>query len=145
MTTWKKVALWFVGSIIVIVGGFAVLIDHFFEGMCETTIIEEVVSPSGKLKAVVFQIDCGATTDFNSHISIVPADIDASQKNNLPHSFFVADGNHGNAPAGKGGGPEVRIFWKTDDHLDVQYHSNARLFRSETKSKGIIISYTTFR
>jgi hypothetical protein len=148
MATWKKVILWFLGFVFVIAGGCAVLLDRFdraTEGLCDITVIEEIISPSGKLKAVVFQIDCGATTGFNTQISIVPTETEITQKSNLPQSFFVADGNHRQAPAGKGDGPELRIHWENDENLEVQYHSNAHLIRAERKFKEIAVYYTTFR
>jgi len=145
MATWKKVVLWIIGTLLVIFGGCAALLERLGADMCATTVIDQLPSPSGKLKAVVFQIDCGATTGFNSHVSIVPADTDTSKKNSLPQSFFAVDGNHGQAPAGKGGGPEVLISWKGDDHLEIQHHNLVRVIRTESKSKGVAIDYTTFR
>ncbi|MFA6094996.1 MAG: hypothetical protein WC757_03890 [Candidatus Paceibacterota bacterium] len=112
---------------------------------CATTIIDQIASPNGKLKAVLFQIDCGATTAFNSHVAIVPSNLDTSQKDALPQSFFAADGNNGRAPAGNGGGPEVRLHWQAEDRLKLNYHNSVRLIRAETKSEGVTIDYQTFR
>ena len=145
MASWKKVTLWIVGPLLVMFGGCAALLHRFSADMCATTVIDQFPSPSGKLKAVVFQIDCGATTDFNSHVSIVPADADTSKKDSLPQSFFAADGNRGKAPSGKGGGPEVRLSWKNDRQLEIQHHDHVRLIRGESKSNGVTIDYTTFR
>jgi hypothetical protein len=145
MSTWKKVVLWVIGTLLVMFGGCAALLERRGADMCATTVIEQFPSPSGKLKAVVFQIDCGATTGFNSHVAIVTADTDTSKKDSLPQSFFAADGNQGHAPAGKGGGPEVRISWKDDSHLEIQHHGLVRLIRAEQKFNGVTIDYTTFR
>ncbi|MBK7674704.1 MAG: hypothetical protein IPJ27_07990 [Candidatus Accumulibacter sp.] len=144
MATWKKVTLWIVGTVLVMFGGCAALLHRVSADMCATTVIDQLPSPNGKLKAVVFQIDCGATADFNSHVSIVTADTDTSKKDALPKSFFAADGNRGQAPAGKGG-PEVRLSWKDGNHLEIQHHHRVRLIRAETISNGVTIGYTTFR
>lgn len=145
MATWKKVILWLFGTLILIFGGCAVLLDHLFADMCPTTIIDQVASSNGKIKAVLFQIDCGATTDFNSHVAIVPSNTDTSQKNSLPKSFFAADGNHGRAPAGNGGGPEVRLRWQADNLLELQHHNLVRVIRADAKSEGVTIDYQTIR
>jgi hypothetical protein len=145
MATWKKVTLWIAGTLLVMFGGCAALLNRLGSDMCGTTVIDQVPSTSGKLKAVVFQIDCGATTDFNSHVSIVAADADTSKTGSLGQSFFAADGNSGQAPAGKGGGPEVRLSWKDDRHLEIQHDAHVRLIRTEPKSSGVTIGYTTFR
>lgn len=145
MATWKKVTLWTAGTLLVVFCGFATLLDRIGADMCVTTVIDQYPSPKGRLKAIVFQIDCGATTDINSHVVILPADADTSKKDSLPQSFFAADGNRGQAPAGIGGGPEVRLSWKDDSHLEIQHHDRVRLIRAEQKSNEITIGYTTFR
>ncbi len=145
MATWKKVLLGLLVALIVTVASCIALLDHLFPDSCATTVIDQVASPSGKLKAVVFQIDCGATTDFNSHVAIVPSDRDVSQKDSLPKSFFVVDGNHGRAPAGKGGGPEVRINWVSDTRLEIQHHDLVRIISAKASSKGVQVDFRTFR
>lgn len=149
MKTWKKVTLWMIGVVAVVFGGgmliVAAVFGDAFDDMCATTVIDQFASPSGKLKAVLFQIDCGATTGFNSQVSIVPGNVDITQKDSIPKSFFAANDNHGQAPAGKGGGPEVRLAWKTDDLLEIQHHDLAGIIRAESKSKGVFIEYRTYR
>lgn len=145
MATWKKILLWIAGTLIVIVGGCIVALDHLFSGMCATTVFDEIPSPSKKLKAVVFQIDCGATTDFNTQVAIVRASFDTSDAKSLPKGFFVADKDHGRAPAGITQGPEVRLTWDSDEALNLQYHQFARIFRSESEQRGVTIKYQTFQ
>jgi hypothetical protein len=41
--------------------------------LCENEISQSVISPSGKMKAVVFSRNCGATTGANTQVSIIPA------------------------------------------------------------------------
>lgn len=131
--------------LLAVFGGCALLVYSLPDDMCATTTIDQIPSPGGTLKAVVFQIDCGATTDFNSHVAIVAADTDLSKQDSLPQSFFAADGNHGLAPSGREGGPEVLIAWKDERHLEVQHHALVRLIRAEKKSNGVSINYTPFR
>lgn len=145
MATWKKVVLGLLTVAIVTIGGCIALLDHFFSDMCATTIIDQVASPSGKLKAVVFQIDCGATTDFNSQVAIVSGGKDVFEKDALPGSFFAADSDHGRAPEGKERGPELRLNWLSDSRLEIQHHELARVMRAEKSSKGVAVDYRRFR
>ena len=137
--------LWIAGILVVTVGGCVMTWDHLFSGMCTTTVFDEIPSPSNKLKAVVFQIDCGATTDFNTQVAIVKASFDTSDAKSLPKGFFVADKDHGHAPAGITQGPEVRLTWESDETLNLQYHQFARIFRSESEQRGVTIKYQTFQ
>ena len=41
---------------------------------CGDTPVQTVPSPSGSLKAVLFERDCGATTGFSSQVSILSHD-----------------------------------------------------------------------
>ena len=145
MATWKKVLLWIAGVLVVTISGCVAVIDHLFSGMCATTVFDEIPSPGKKSKAVVFQVDCGATTDFNTHVAIVKASFDTSDAESLPKGFFVADKDHGRAPAGITGGPEVRLNWESDEMLQLQHHPFARIFRSEDKQRGVTIKYLTFQ
>lgn len=145
MALWKKLTLAILGTLIAITGGCLAWLDRLSVGMCAQTIIEQVPSPSGQLSAVVFQIDCGATSGFNSHVAIVPGDAVVSSKSELPKSFFVIDTNHGQAPEGKEHGPEVRLKWLSDEHLDIQHHKLARVIQAEATSDAVQVSYATFR
>jgi hypothetical protein len=93
---------------------------------CGSTILEEALSPGGRQRAVVFQRDCGATTDFGTHISVL--DI----KETLPRS----GGNAFDA-----GNMKVTAHWESVDHLVVSYPNRALVFRKEAKVKGVRISY----
>lgn len=145
MATWKKILLWITAILVVTVGGCAIALDHLFSGMCATTVFDEIPSPSRKLKAVVFQIDCGATTDFNTQVSIVKASFDTSDAKSLPKGFFIADRDHGRVPAGITKGPEVRLHWESDNNLSLEHHQLARVFRSEETQRGVTIKYQTFQ
>lgn len=144
MSTWKKLLLWLAGGLIAAFGGCAALLSSLPD-LCATTVFEQTSSPNGKRKAILFQVDCGATTDFNSHVVIVDGDFDTSNPNSLPKSFFVADSNHGRAPAGITGGPEVRFDWLSDSLLEVKYHQFTRVIRSEERAAGVEIRYTAFK
>lgn len=96
-------------------------------GMCANDEVQRVPNQDGTLDAVLFQRDCGATTGFSTQISVVPA------KQALPDdsgNAFVADDDHGKAPAAKWGGPPASITWRDAHTLVVRYHPDSRVFQS---------------
>lgn len=59
-------------------------------GTCGNEIAQTIVSPSKALKAVVFSRNCGATTSFNTQVSIMRAnEMLADEGGNT----FIADGS----------------------------------------------------
>jgi len=148
MARWKKIVLWAIAitiiSIVVCLALLSHALNNFAKDMCGTFIVQQIPSPNKKIKAVLFQFDCGATTGFNSHVAIVPINEDITKNSDAP-SFFGADTRNGSAPAGEGGGPEVRIIWQSDTELQIQHHRLARISKAETSTNGVAINYLTFR
>lgn len=134
-----------VGGIIAIVGipiGLLVFVaSGLGEAMCGNSPLSEIVSPSGQLKAVVFERNCGATTGFVTHLSITEA---KSSLQDDGGNVFAADTDHGRAPAGRGGGPEIRVVWLGERHLRVEHHALARIFKSRPEEKGVKVEYAVF-
>lgn len=95
-------------------------------GDCRNEVLKELASPSGKMKAVIFQRDCGATTGFSTQVSVL------SKDEKLPDeggNVFVADTNHGEAPSGQGGGPVVEASWVSENELLIKHDTRARAFQ----------------
>lgn len=141
MALWKKIT----AVIVVLILFFTIGIVLFIRSLpdpCSNEVITEVISPNRKMKSVTFQRDCGATTDFSTHVVIIPVE---STLEKAGSSIFVATTNKGKAPAGRGGGPEVRTRWLSADKLQIEYHQLASVRRSETKSMGMEILYGTFQ
>ena len=108
---------------------------------CGNDLVKEVRSPSGKMKAVVFQRDCGATTGFSTQVSLL------SSNKSLPNesgNIFVATTDHGNAPAGAWGGPLVEVSWADDTHLFLRYDKRAGLSKREESLGNVNVRYETF-
>lgn len=88
------------------------------------------------MRAVVFERDCGATTDFSTQVSVLP------RRAKLPDeagNVFVA-GTRGTVP-GEGGGPEAHVEWEGPDKLTVRYNRNGEVFRKEDRIGKIGIGY----
>jgi hypothetical protein len=95
--------------------------------MCGNDLVARVTSPDQALDAVLFQRDCGATTDFSTQVVVLSA---GQQLPDDPASAFVADCDHGAAPRAPWGGPPAAIEWRGTRELVVRYHRTARLFRT---------------
>lgn len=82
--------------------------------MCENHLIQEDFSPNKELKTMIFSVDCVATTDFSTQISIVNSDyeLEKSDKGNV----FIADSDHGNANA-DGEIIQLKTKWIDDETL----------------------------
>jgi hypothetical protein len=94
-------------------------------GLCRNEEMKRIASSDGTLEAVVFQRDCGATTDFSTQISVVRV------HTNLPSragNAYVADRDRGRAPAAKWGGPPASVRWLDARTLEVRYDPNSRVF-----------------
>jgi hypothetical protein len=139
MATWKKWIIRTVATFVilacVLLSFLVIALDRLADNMCGTSIFDSIASPDGKTRAVLFEIDCGATTGFNRQVSIVSSGTDLKKDNPvLPRSFFAARGK-----------PEVRLIWLGKDRLEVQYPESIETFRIEQKSKGVAIEYKQTR
>jgi len=111
---------------------------YLFSDMCGNDLVAEYVSPDAGAKLVVFQRDCGATTGFSTQASLVTPDA------KLPGSsgnLFIADTDHGIAPPGPGGGPELRVRWEGPKRLLLQHHAKARVFKAERRLNAVEVRY----
>lgn len=95
---------------------------------CGNEVSRTVISPSGKLKAVVFNRNCGATTGYNTQVSIIPTSA------SLP-------GEAGNALILDGSVP-LKIEWRTDSELHLSGFGTARVFLQSHSAAGVSVSYS---
>lgn len=95
-------------------------------GLCANDVLLRVPSPSRSMDAVVFMRDCGATTGFNTQVSVVPS---GGQPIEGGNALVLA----GRVP--------IRLKWHSDTHLVVSGIGNARVFHRAIVADGISISY----
>lgn len=116
--------------------------------MCGNEVLQEIPSPDNKLKAVVFQRDCGATTGFSTQLTILKIN---EKLQNTRGDVFSADTDHGKVPSGPGGGPKIEVIWIGLHQLQVKYPQKARVYLSAKelkvstgifKSEAIEITYS---
>lgn len=93
---------------------------------CVNEVHQELVSPDGIKKIVVFSRNCGATTGINTQASVL------GKSDKLPDeagNAFVVD---------KG---SAKVSWKKDGGILVVIEPGARVFKKEPSVGGISIEY----
>ena len=108
--------------------------------MCANNEISSTSIPGTKYKVVVFERDCGATTGFSTQASIIKSTAKLKNENG---NIFTADCNHGAAPAGPAGGPELRVKVIGPNAIELTHHPRARVFDAQINYEGISIKYSS--
>jgi hypothetical protein len=104
---------------------------------CGDHILQDIQSPDGRRHAVVFERDCGATTDFTTQVSVLTLGRSVNGGGNV----FVTDSDHGKAAAGPGGGPNVTVRWLDKRTLEIRYDARARIFSQDSRHDDTEIRY----
>jgi hypothetical protein len=109
-----------------------------FSDMCGNRISTMMESPKKEWNIVVFERDCGATTDFSTQISIL------RKNQELPNSagnIFSADSGHGSAQINEKGVIYVEPLWINSRTISIKYDSEATAFYQENEFNGITIRF----
>jgi len=93
---------------------------------CGNEVVSRIASPSRSINAVVFNRNCGATTGFNTQVSVV----------------------HGNAvPSGAGnalileGKVPLELRWVSESELQITGLGSAKVFKQEQSVAGVSVAY----
>lgn len=93
---------------------------------CANEPTEEIASPDGSKKMVLFSRDCGATTGFNTQCSIL------ANSEPLPDergNVFVIDNG------------TAKVTWVDDSSVLVTFEADVRIFRQESAVGGVEVEY----
>ncbi len=101
-------------------------------GLCGNRILKEETSPDSHRRAVIFERDCGATTGFSLHVSILAANESLPEEGG---NAFVEDGNRGKSEFW------AQARWLSQERIVITYPSQARVFLKETLVKGVGVTY----
>ena len=119
----------------------AFIVGRAPSSMCGNRVLSRVPSPDDQLQAVVFERDCGATTDFSTQVALLRR---GAPLPNEGGNVLVVDTDHGKAPSGPGGGPVVTVRWVASDSLEIGFHRRARIFRQANAMGAVRIVYSLF-
>lgn len=109
-------------KIAVLVIVFVVIVFYFsFPELCENDFYSETYSPNGEFKAITFERSCGASSGFNTQISILDAD------ENLENEM-------GNILRMPGHPDEVapNVVWQSNTELKIYKHINGKEYFAES-------------
>jgi len=97
------------------------------DSLCGNKILAETLSPDGKMKAVLFTRDCGATTGYSTQISVIP------QAKKLPNdggNVFIIDGE-----------PTITLRWGDDGLRVISGGVHKTAIKALTEIDGIRVAY----
>lgn len=95
--------------------------------MCSNEPVATIPSPSGKTKAVVFHRNCGATTDPNTQVAVIPAYGDLA---NIPGNALIL-----------GGDVPLEVRWVSDSWLSISGLGTARVFKQQESVANVTIAF----
>ena len=143
MSKTLKIFLSIIGiSIIGFVIFIGIILNNTFgvDNMCGSNLVESKLSPNGKLKVLVFSVNCGAISDFATQISIVESDY--KLRDNDVGNIFSADSDHGIAKMNESREIiELKTKWLNNQAIEIEYPENARIFNREENKDGVKITY----
>lgn len=99
--------------------------------ICENEVSAAVRSPSGKMKAVVFNRGCGATVGFNTQVSVLSAE---AALPNAGGNVLVVDDD-----------VPLALHWESDGSLQVAGTLPSRIFKQEQVVAGVRITYSNYK
>jgi hypothetical protein len=105
------------------------------DDLCGNDKLAEYPSPDRQWKVVVFQRDCGATTGFSTQAALLPLE---EEWPNRSGNIFTSTTDHGAAPSGPGGGPELGVYWESSTVLVLRHHPKASVWAADHKANVTI-------
>jgi len=114
--------------VIVSIGLYA--INTLFSGKCVNRIFQEVLSPAGNYKAVLFETNCGVASSVSTQVSLM---ITGEKLKNDGGSIYIIDGH----PKER----QMKLIWLDPKKLLIQNPSTLQPFKRETQYKDIAIVY----
>lgn len=110
----------------VLVGLAWVVVDRMME--CGVTQHASLTSPGGSKQAVLFDVDCGATTGFNTQVAIAPMNTAFDREETLP--VLVMNGRW-----------SLPIRWIDDRTLHIRIPKDARFYKKLTSAGDVLVTY----
>ena len=95
--------------------------------MCGNEISKVELSPDGVSKAIVFSRDCGATTGFNTQVSIIGTEDKLS--NDSGNILIIKNKEN------------LALNWLSNNHLEIKGNLSNETFKKEQTFKGVHITY----
>ncbi|MCA9864659.1 MAG: hypothetical protein KC432_16610 [Thermomicrobiales bacterium] len=118
---------------LLIAGGVWYAADSLLADLCGSAEISRLTAPDGRHDAVLFEHNCGATTDFATHVAVLPA---GAPLGDTAGNAFVAEAGEGGLRAAWGG-PPVEIAWDVNGALAIRFDAAAEVFHQSAVVDGV--------
>jgi hypothetical protein len=101
--------------------------------LCANHVLKEIPSPDKKYRAFLFRRDCGATTSFNTQVSVLLSSQSLVDGGNV---FIIDFKKSVSTPS------EVQVGWPRNGTLWIRYVGHeVRIFRQEHKLGEVSVVY----
>lgn len=97
------------------------------EAACGNEVSNTVVSPTGTMKAVVFNRNCGATTGFNTQVSVLSLGQDLQDEGG---NVLIVDDT-----------VPLVIRWTSNDEIFISGIGGSTIFKKANSAEGVRIRY----
>lgn len=142
MSIFKKKIVWTSGLLILVVASIYAWnygLDSLGSSLCENQPIQSIDSPDGSKKVVMFSTDCGATSGWSVHASILDEDKEVNSES-VGNAIRI-NSNQGRAwPKDDQGRPVIRAVWETSTSVTLKYSSNSEVFYQKSEIDGVQIT-----
>lgn len=121
-------------ALVLVIGGCGLLLWFMGNFFCGNDLMQEVYSPNGENRIVVFERNCGATTGWSSQISVLSSR--TSLRGQTGNIFF--------AP----GHPDwfsFKVTWEDDSHIVIEHNGKPIPELAETEFRDFQIRYVENR
>ncbi|MFO0991355.1 MAG: hypothetical protein U1E67_05435 [Hyphomicrobiales bacterium] len=95
---------------------------------CPVTLYAALPSPDRSKQVVLFDVDCGATTGFNTQVAIAPVDVTFDRE--VTPAVLIMDGRW-----------SLPIRWIDERTLRVRIPEGVRIYRRLTSTGDVTILY----
>lgn len=99
-------------------------------GGCGNETLADVAAPSGDKRAVVFTRNCGATTEFSAHVSVIAVGDALPDRGG---NVLSVGADHLST--------DIDIEWTAPDSLSVRYRVPSGVFAAESRPTGVAVAF----
>ena len=104
---------------------------------CENHVVRRIPSPDRERQAVVFGRKCGATTGYNTQVSVIPPYTVSDD----PGNVLIIDANREELAIDPAGGPAVEVRWTGPRNLELRYSGAARAYKVDSLVDGVRVTH----
>ncbi|MEC7761807.1 MAG: hypothetical protein VX874_07880 [Pseudomonadota bacterium] len=134
----RTVILGGAGALILIALGVTGALMFMGRTLCTVSAeVARIASPDGRVDAVLYEYNCGPSTPFATHVSLLKPGQPATKAGNV----FAATMGTSDGVSAPWGGPWAELRWEGARQLVVLYDRGAQVVRNETSRRRVAVEY----